>query len=264
MSQPDKTAADEKELQEIGFLQITVLILSVYVLGSMLAEFLLLSPEGEMRDLLEKIDFAVCMVFLLDFFVRFFKAESKLRFMKWGWIDLLSSIPMIDPLRWGRLARVFRIIRVLRALGSARRILAYLYRRRASSFAGTALLVTFLLIVFSCIAILALENDEASNIKTPSDAIWWAFTTITTVGYGDRFPVTMEGRIVAVVLMVAGISLFGVFTGLFAKMFMEPEVQREDSDIKVLANEVRRLREKIERMEANSATPPKTEPPDSG
>jgi voltage-gated potassium channel len=254
MSQASSNDTKQQELQEIGILEFIVLVLSVYVLGSMLAEFLL-PLDGEMRLLLEQIDFAVCMVFLLDFFVRFFRAKSKLRFMRWGWIDLLSSIPMVDPLRWGRLARVFRIIRVLRALGSTRRIIAFLYRRRMTSLAGSALLVTFLLLVFSCIAILSLENEEGSNIKTPSDAIWWAFTTITTVGYGDKFPVTMEGRAVAVVLMVAGISLFGIFTGLFAKLFIEPDVKREDSDIKILIDEVRYLRERIELMEEKAASP---------
>lgn len=253
MSQPDTAALKEKELEDLGFLQFTVLVLSVYVLAAMLAEFVLPLHE-DMLQLLERIDFVVCLFFLLDFFVRFFKAESKLRFMKWGWIDLLSSIPMVDALRWGRVTRVFRIIRVLRALGSTRRIVAYLYRRRMSSLAGTALLVTFLLLVFSCIAILALENEEGANIKTPSDAVWWALTTITTVGYGDRYPVTTEGRMVAVVLMVSGISLFGIFTGLFAKMFIEPDMKREDSDIKLLAQEVRLLRERIESMEGRNAT----------
>ena len=272
MSPPDKAARKEEELQEIGFLQFTVLILSVYVLGAMLAEHVL-PIHDDMRHLLDRIDAFVCLVFLLDFFVRFFRAESKLRFMRWGWIDLLSSIPMVVPLRWGRVARVFKIIRVLRALGSTRRIVAYIYRRRTSSLAGTALLVTFLLLVFSCIAILALENEEGSNIKTPSDAIWWAFTTITTVGYGDRFPVTTEGRMVAVVLMVAGISLFGVFTGIFARLFIEPEVRREDTSIQVLVEEVRLLRARIEQMEnggaarmtpaalpEDSAAPPAPEP----
>jgi len=263
MSQSDKPGNKQQELQEIGILQFTVLVLSVYVLGAMLAEYVL-PVDDDMRHLLNRIDFFVCMVFLADFCARFYKAESKLRFMKWGWIDLLSSIPNVDPLRWGRLARIFRIIRVLRALGSTRRIVAFLYRRRMSGLFGTALLVTFLLLVFSSIAILALEDEEGSNIKTPSDAIWWAFTTITTVGYGDRFPVTTEGRIVAVILMVAGISLFGVFTGLFAKMFMEPDVQRDESDIKGLMEEVRQLRAKIDRMDAKSDLVTNVDTADSG
>jgi voltage-gated potassium channel len=67
-------------------------------------------------------------------------------------------------------------------------------------------LVALLLTVFCSIAILHFENDSNGNIKTAEDAIWWAFVTITTVGYGDRFPVTSEGRIIAAVLMSAGVG----------------------------------------------------------
>jgi len=97
--------------------------------------------------------------------------------------------------------------------------------------------------------VLAFEDEASSNIKTPFDAIWWAFSTITTVGYGDKFPVTVEGKLVAIVLMIAGVSLFGVITGLFARMLVEPDFQKEDSDIRKLTEEVRRLRERIESME---------------
>lgn len=249
----DTPPSRDREESELGFLEITVLFLSVYVLGALLLQFFLpLSPEID--ALIDGIDFWVCMVFLLDFAVRFHRAESKSRFMRWGWIDLISSIPMVDPLRWGRLARVFRIIRVLRAFGSTRRIVAFLYRRRFSGMGWTAALTVLLLMIFSSIAILALENEPESNIKTPLDAVWWACSTITTVGYGDRFPVTSEGRVVAIVLMIAGISLFGVLTGLFARLFVEPELRKEDSDIQLLTREVRLLREKIERLE-NSSRP---------
>ncbi|HEX2748374.1 MAG TPA: potassium channel family protein, partial [Verrucomicrobiales bacterium] len=95
-----------------------------------------------------------------------------------------------------------------------------------------------------------------SNIKTPFDAVWWAFSTITTVGYGDRFPVTMEGKLVAIVLMIAGVSLFGVLTGLLAKLFLEPAARKEDTDVRELRDEVRLLRDQIGRL----LPPPAEEP----
>lgn len=248
MNPDDAPAPGNGEEKHFGFLEVIVLCLSVYVLGAMLIQTLVELPP-EVNAMLNQIDFCICMVFLADFFIRFHRAPAKLAFMKWGWIDLLSSIPHIDPLRWGRLARVVRIVRVLRAFGSTRRLVAFLYRRRASSLAGTAILFVTLLLIFSCIAVLAFEDEESSNIKTPFDAIWWAFSTITTVGYGDKFPVTVEGKLVAIVLMIAGVSLFGVITGLFARMLVEPDLQKEDSDIRKLTEEVRRLREKIELMD---------------
>ena len=67
---------------------------------------------------------------------------------------------------------------------------------------------------------LVFETDKDSNIKTAGDAIWWSVTTVTTVGYGDRYPVTFEGRVLAMGLMVAGVGLFSVMSGLVASMFL--------------------------------------------
>ena len=76
------------------------------------------------------------------------------------------------------------------------------------------------MIIFSSIAILQVETAPTSNIKTAEDAIWWAYTTITTVGYGDRFPVTTEGRFIATLLMTVGVGLFGTFTAYLASWFI--------------------------------------------
>lgn len=76
------------------------------------------------------------------------------------------------------------------------------------------------MVIFSAIAILQVEDDPNSNIKTAEDAIWWAYVTITTVGYGDKFPVTTEGRIIAAALMTIGVGLFGTFTAFLASFFV--------------------------------------------
>jgi voltage-gated potassium channel len=66
------------------------------------------------------------------------------------------------------------------------------------------------------------QRNADSNIKTGSDSLWWAYVTITTFGYGDRFPVTDAGRIIGVVVLTAGVGLFGVFTGFLANLFLTP------------------------------------------
>ncbi len=257
------TPADETpdELRSIGFLEIAVLVLSVYVLGALLAQTVFhVSPEVSL--LLDRIDTFVCVVFLADFAVRFRRAPSKLAFMKWGWIDLISSIPAYDFLRWGRVLRLIRIIRILRAFRSARHLVAFLYRNRTRSLAGTTVLIAFVLVITSSIAVLAFETEGTSNIRTPFDAVWWAISTMTTVGYGDKVPTTVEGKIVAMILMVTGVGLFGVLTGLFARIFVEPSFKREDSEIAELAAEIRLLRGKIESLEKISDSQAERRPPE--
>jgi voltage-gated potassium channel len=83
------------------------------------------------------------------------------------------------------------------------------------------------MLIFGSISILQVEIVPESNIKTASDAIWWAFVTITTVGYGDKFPVTNEGRIIAAFLMITGVALFGTFTGFIAAWFMGDKAKKE-------------------------------------
>src|SRR6059058_579080 len=135
-------------------------------------------------------------------------------FLTWGWLDMLSSIPALSAARWGRVARLVRIFRVLRGVKATKLITSAVLRRRAHNTFLAATLLALLLIVFCSVAVLHFETAPGSNIKTADDAIWWAFATVTTVGYGDRYPVTPEGRFVAALLMCAGVGLFSTFSGL--------------------------------------------------
>lgn len=85
------------------------------------------------------------------------------------------------------------------------------------------------MLIFGSISILQVETVPESNIKTAGDAIWWAFVTITTVGYGDRFPVTSAGRIIAAFLMITGVALFGTFTGFVAAWFMDGDKSNKEN-----------------------------------
>jgi len=234
----------------LSFLQCLILILSIYVLLALFIQTVFpLSPQVNL--LIDRIDFAICLIFIADFFLRLYKAPSRLSFLKWGWIDLVSSIPMFDFLRWGRLVRVVRILRILRAFRSTKVLLSYLFRNRAQGTFAAVAMICLVLVIFSSIAILNLENAPESNIKTPGDALWWAFATITTVGYGDRFPVTHEGRLVAALLMTAGVGLFGTFTAYVATFFMEAENKKEEGEIQILIQEVRLLKAQVEELTKN-------------
>ena len=245
---------------KLTLFQCVTLVLSVYILLALTAQAALpLSPR--VNRLLDLIDSLVCLVFLLHFYVRLRQAPSKWTFMKWGWIDLLSSLPMLPFLRWGRIVYVIHIFRVLQAFRSTKELLAFVFRNRAKGALVTVALTTALLTIFSSIAILNFETAPNSNIKTEEDALWWACVTLTTVGYGDHYPVTGPGRIVAVILMTAGVALLGTFTAYIANFFFGHQSLASGHQMEEVLRELRTLRQRLDTLEKPSAaSSPKPEP----
>ena len=225
------------------FYQFLILAVSVLSLGIM-AAMAGFSLAPATRTVLDVADSAVCLVFLLDFFFSLAYAPNKLRYLAtWGWLDLLSSIPAIDLARWGRAARILRVLRVLRVMRATRIMagLAIQHRARNAALAGVLLL---LLVVFaSSVAILHFEDVEGANIRDAHDAMWWAATTVSTVGYGDFYPITWEGRLIAVLLMVTGVGSFAAVAAGLASWFMQSP---EKSEVARLTEEVERLRRAVE------------------
>jgi len=119
-------------------------------------------------------------------------------------------------------------------------------RRGPRMGARRTALATILLMVFASVAILHFESEPESNIKTAEDAVWWSIATVTTVGYGDHYPVTWEGRMIAVVLMLLGMCLVGVLSGLFASWFTAPIAAENRGEIEQLQVEIAALRKAIE------------------
>ena len=230
---------------QIGPYELFMLALCTYVLGALAAQALFpLDPETV--SILDMVDTAVCVVFLIDFFRSLYRAEAKLDyFVRWGWLDLLSSIPAVDWLRWGRAARALRILRLLRGIRSAR-VLADLSLRRTESAMWGTMLFAVLLCVFGSVAILHFEQAEESNIRSATDALWWSFVTMTTVGYGDHFPTTGGGRVLAAMLMATGIGIFGTLTAYLASSLDSQEEQSMAEEIRELRAEVRALRAVLE------------------
>ncbi|MGN9839665.1 ion channel [Nonomuraea sp. H19] len=150
-------------------------------------------------------------LFTADYLIRLALAPQRLRFVLRNIPSLLVVVlPLLRPL-W--LIRALLLLQVI-----AERIRLPLRLRAVVYVSGTAVFMA----AVGSIAVLDMERDNADgNIKTISDALWWSLTTMTTVGYGDRFPVTPEGRLVAAVLMITGIALLGVVTAAIASWFVE-------------------------------------------
>lgn len=243
--EPEIIVPKEVANEPITIFQILMMVLSVYVLIALFIQGMFDLSE-EMDSLLNKTDFGICLVFQVDFFHRLYQAPSKARFLRWGWIDFISSIPLLTTSRVGLMFRVVKLFRILRAFRSVKLLLSYLMRNRSQNTFVTVAAVSCLVAMFGSMAILNLEKDTpTSNIKTPSDALWWSVVTLTTVGYGDRYPVTDGGRVVAAILMTAGVGLFGTFTGFVASMFVEPDIKREENEVHALAQEIKALRREL-------------------
>lgn len=245
------------EKQTANVYDIFMLALCVYVLLAMAIDAFFPLPEST-SSILQWVDTGVCIVFLVDFATRFFTAESKLEYLKWGWIDLISSIPTVGPLRWGRLARIMRILRLLRGVRSAKTLGTYIMQNRAESAFLASALVALLLVTLGSIGILEVEGHHPdANIQNAGDALWWAMVTITTVGYGDHYPVTAEGRIIAAILMTAGVGVLGTFTGFAATWFMEPGEDEQDNQLAMIRQELTALRrEMLSEPKLSGATAP--------
>ena len=199
---------------------LTLLCLSVYVLSALVAEtFFITDPE--IRKALQYIDFSICLIFLCDFFYNLYKAESRLGYMKWGWLDLISSIPMIDPLRWGRLARVVRILRFLRAIRSARILYQSLLRNRVASLTILVFLFVFVSYTLSTCLVLEFERLHDSPINTAESALWWAFLNLLNAKTSINVAESTEASLAAIYLNKVGIVVFAYFNALMIAWLLE-------------------------------------------
>jgi voltage-gated potassium channel len=196
------------------------------------------------------LDLALTGIWLLlgvDYLVRLALARRRLRFVRRHLLDLLILLlPMLRPLR------ALRVVTVMSVLN---RHLRADFRGRVAVYVGTSVgLIGFV----AALAVLEAERDAPeASITTFGEAVWWTITTISTVGYGDRYPVTVEGRIVASTLMVAGIALLGVVTASIAAWFVE-NVRRAgeqvSEDVEEVSSDVEETRAQLAEVLAELRT----------
>lgn len=215
-----------REMKGVGYeIFITLLsLLSVFNLGFLVVTSLL-EPDGSAaQEVVVLMDVIITPIFAFDFLYRLLTAHSKREYFfgGWGWADLLAILPLL------RIFRIFRVVRVTRQLRE------YGVTRFAADVADARASATFLLTLFMVIVVLEVAGSliyyaegpsPDANIQSASDAVWWGLVTITTVGYGDRYPVTGEGRIIGVFLLMSGIALFSVLTGFIANIFLAPRTR---------------------------------------
>jgi voltage-gated potassium channel len=205
---------------------IFMLVLTVFSLAIMV--LLLLPLDQATLDALRWFDNVVCVVFLIDFAVNLAASHPRREYVidRRGWLDLLGSIPSLGLLPAAGLLRIARISRLLRAMNMlSRTSRRELVRDVLSNRGQYALLITFLagflVLSISTLIMIQVESQSAdANITTGGDALWWSLATITTVGYGDQFPVTAIGRVVAVFVMFAGVGIIGSLASILASVLV--------------------------------------------
>ena len=179
-------------------------------------------PVGALRTSLILIDLVIVIVFLVEFIVRLRAADDKRAFLKRTWYEVPGMVPMIvGELGFLRFFRLFRIVAVGARLFRANR-LAQSFLGRTNL--GTILGVTSLLLFGCAYAEYFFErNANPAHFANFGEALWWAIVTTTTVGYGDKFPITLGGRIVAGLLMLTGIGLIGTLAATFSNALIKPK-----------------------------------------
>ncbi|MET9598873.1 potassium channel family protein [Streptomyces sp. NPDC006459] len=196
------------------------------------------------------VEWLVWGAFAVDYLVRLVLSADRKHFVRTHWLDLAAVVlPLVQPLR------LLRLVATLMLVGRRARMAPQI---QLTTYVAGAVVG---LLMFGSLAVLSVERDAPEgNIKNLGDAVWWSFTTMTTVGYGDHSPTTGLGRVLAVGLMLSGIALLGVVTANIAAWFIS-RFERDDradmlqlAAIRELQAEVRALRGEVARLGGTAAT----------
>ena len=213
---------DEKDL---GY-EIFIALVSLLSIFNLVFE-LLPSMNPESVHVVESIDLALIFVFLFDFGYRITTTKSKSNYFLhgYGWADLLSCVPQLQFLRLFRIVKTYRLVKKK----DTKTIIDYLSYQRAEAALYILIFCVIIIIQFGASAVLIAESNSAeANITNADSALWWAYETVTSVGYGDVFPVTTEGRLLGAIVMATGVAVFATLAGYLSnKLITPPKIDEE-------------------------------------
>lgn len=222
-------SSDQKvrvSIRSINLWENFILLLSLYVFVELGYEVIYPLSDQQIT-IINAIDFIICMIFLGDFFYFFFKTDNKKEYFRKYWIDLIASIPFMTFFRFFRLARAIRIIRIARGIKALIPIIRKIGTSKSQNILIAYVFILILVLFYCSLAFFSFEKGINSNVHVYFDAFWWAFVTITTIGYGDIYPVTTEGRIIGMILILLGMGLFSIVTAELASKFMKMSQNKE-------------------------------------
>lgn len=245
---------------------IFILVLTVLSLAVMVVMLLPLSEST--LHLLSVYDSLICVIFIIDFFFNLKNAPKKSDYFikERGWLDLLGSIPSLGITQYGallRLARLSRFARIARLLrGENKKALVKdILENRSQYTIFITLLLTILVLTVASVLVLQFESQSPdANIKTGGDSLWYSIVTITTVGYGDRYPVTTAGRVTAMFIMFMGVGIIGALASILSSVLVgsAPAAEEEeaptntppanDDGLAAIKNELSEIRQLMKEM----------------
>lgn len=216
--------------------------MAVAFLAAYSLQVLVLHPVAWQRSTFSAVVWITWLAFAADYVVRVAIAKRPAVYASRHWLDLLIiALPVLRPLR------VLRVIMLVRAIN----------RKAAGALRGRVVVygaITASILIY-CASLTVLEAERAhGNIKSFGDALWWSVVTMTTVGYGDKFPISTQGRLVGVGLMVTGVGLFGAVTASFATLLAD-QLRDEDAEEQATTKrELEAVREQLTRVERQLTT----------
>jgi voltage-gated potassium channel len=261
MAQQTASPRQHSNAYNIFILVLTVLSLAVMVV-------MLLPISDQTLKLLSVYDNLICVIFLVDFILNLRAAPHKSDYFlrQGGWLDLLGSIPSFGLTRYGgllrlaRLGRFARITRLLRGENKKALVKDVLENRSRYALFITILLTILVLTVASTLVLQFESGSPDAKILTGGDAFWYAIVTITTVGYGDYYPVTAAGRITAMFIMFMGVGIIGALASILASLLVgSSEAPEEEApgaepaptveqELALVKNELAALRQLLEKI----------------
>jgi voltage-gated potassium channel len=249
---PSDTEIDAAEesagLRNPGY-EIFIALLSILSIANLVMALFIQDPSLQL--VLALMNVPITIIFFIDFLYRLKTAPSKSEYFwrNWGWADLLASLPFQQT----KILRLFRLVKVYRLMQDygARNIIRSVVKDKAGSALLTLLFIAILVLEFGSLLMLGLESNVAgANITTASDAIWYIVVTMSTVGYGDQYPISNPGRLLGTVIIVVGVGIFGTLTGYLANVFLKPPQKEEPSATSDVETKLRELKELSARQQS--------------
>lgn len=234
----------------IGFLA----ILSIVLIA--LEPLVELSPGGLIA--IYVVDGIICAIFAWDFIYRLYHSENRLKFLKYNGYEILAMIPAVALYAIGtmpaiseglRTLRLIRVVRIITVLARTTRFFKHSGKFIKRSRLISLFVIALTIVILAAFTVFLLERNIADpRITSFTDAVWWSISTVTTVGYGDIVPSSMAGRIVGMVLMVAGIAVMTAFIAQVSATIVESRIEPvEEKNLKATVKQ--EIKNNIDRLD---------------